>query len=95
MHLRKTDVLKRAEQIEDFNSVLQSDVSVVEKMETKELLKLITQMPVGFRTVFNMYAIEGYTHEEIAKELRITPGGSRSQLSRARIWLREKLSNLK
>ncbi len=95
MHLRKTDVLKRAEQIEDFNSVLQSDVSVVEKMETKELLKLITQMPVGFRTVFNMYAIEGYTHEEIAKELHITPGGSRSQLSRARIWLREKLRNFK
>jgi len=40
-----------------------------------------------------MFAIEGYTHQEIAKELGITEGGSRSQLSRAKIWLKEKLKN--
>jgi RNA polymerase sigma factor (sigma-70 family) len=48
-------------------------------------------MPDGFRTVFNMYAIEGYSHLEIAKELNISEGSSRSQLSRARGWLQERL----
>lgn len=95
MHLRKNDVLKRSEQIDDYNASLQTDSTVFSKLEAKALLELVMQMPVGFRTVFNMYAIEGYTHEEIAKELNITPGGSRSQLSRARIWLQEKLKSKK
>ncbi|MBR2438112.1 MAG: sigma-70 region 4 domain-containing protein, partial [Bacteroidales bacterium] len=54
-------------------------------------MKIISQMPVGFRTVFNMFAIEGYSHQEIAKELNMTEGGSRSQLSRAKLWLKEKI----
>ena len=54
-------------------------------------MRLIASMPDGFRTVFNMYAIEGYSHLEIAKELNISEGSSRSQLSRARGWLQERL----
>ena len=65
----------------------------MEKIDAHTLLKIVSQMPAGFRTVFNMFAIEGYTHQEIAKELGITEGGSRSQLSRAKIWLKEKLKN--
>ena len=64
-------------------------------MEAKVLMGLVQQMPDGFRAVFNMYAIEGYSHQEIAKELGITEGGSRSQLSRAKIWLKEKLKEYK
>ena len=67
------------------------DPHVVERMDAQVLLKVIAQMPAGFRTVFNMYAIEGYTHQEIAQELGITEGGSRSQLSRAKLWLKEKI----
>ena len=48
-------------------------------------------LPPGFRTVFNMYAIEGYSHKEIAQMLGITETTSRTQLSRARIWLQEKI----
>lgn len=95
MYLRKNDVLKRTEQIEECGMSLRYDENIISKIEAKELLKLIMQMPSGFRTVFNMYAIEGYSHEEIAKELQITPGGSRSQLSRARIWLQERLKSNK
>ena len=57
-------------------------------------MKLITQLPPGFRTVFNMFAIEGYTHKEIAEELGITETTSRTQLSRARIWLQNKLNEI-
>jgi RNA polymerase sigma-70 factor (ECF subfamily) len=48
-------------------------------------------LPPGFRTVFNMYAIEGYSHKEIAEMLGITETTSRTQFSRARAWLQNKI----
>ena len=56
-------------------------------MNEKDLLKMIQQLPIGFRTVFNMYAIEGYSHKEIAEQLGISEGTSKSQYSRARVHL--------
>ena len=91
MHLRKKDALKHAEDVEEYGDAMVYDYSVIDSMDAQTLLKLIAQMPAGFRTVFNMYAIEGHSHQEIAKELEITEGGSRSQLSRAKNWLKEKL----
>lgn len=58
-------------------------------LESEELLRLIGSLPTGFRTVFNLYALEGYSHAEIAKELNISEGTSKSQLSRARIILQQ------
>ncbi len=97
MHMRKGDVLKFSEEIDTSAAVSEMNVapSVMEKMEAEKLMALVAAMPAGFRTVFNMYAIEGYTHQEIAKELNITDGGSRSQLSRARLWLQEKIIEFK
>jgi RNA polymerase sigma factor (sigma-70 family) len=63
-------------------------------LEVEELLKLIQELPKGYRLVFNMYAIEGYTHAEIAKKLNISEGTSKSQLSRARTYLQNKLKAL-
>ena len=60
-------------------------------LETKDLLKLIKQLPGGYRLVFNMYVIEGYSHKEIGEQLNISEGASKSQLSRARALLREKI----
>ena len=54
-------------------------------------MELSMTLPPGCRTVFNMYAIEGYSHKEIAQMLGITETTSRTQLSRARIWLQEKI----
>ena len=93
MHLRKKDALKYAEDVQERSNEMAYDPSIIERIDSRTLLKLVSQMPDGFRTVFNMFAIEGYTHQEIAKELGITEGGSRSQLSRAKIWLKEKLKN--
>lgn len=60
-------------------------------LELKDLLKLVQQLSNGYRLVFNMYVIEGYSHKEIATELGITEGASKSQLSRARAILKEKI----
>lgn len=57
----------------------------------KDLLKIIKELPLGYRTVFNLYAIEGYSHKEIAEMLNISEGNSKSQLSRARQVLQQKL----
>ena len=56
-----------------------------------DLLQLIKELPLGYRTVFNLFAIEGYSHKEIAEMLGINEGSSKSQLSRARALLQQKL----
>ncbi len=61
------------------------------EMEAEELLAMIQQLPDGYRTVFNLYAIEGYSHKEIAEQLGISENTSKSQLSRARALLQEYL----
>ena len=63
-------------------------------LEAKDLLKLIQQLSTGYKLVFNMYVIEGFTHREIAEQLGISEGASKSQLSRARAILKEKLKKM-
>lgn len=60
----------------------------------EELMKLIGQLPDGYRTIFNLNVIEGYSHEEIAKMLDIQPSTSRSQLVKARKMLQTQILNL-
>jgi RNA polymerase sigma factor (sigma-70 family) len=61
-------------------------------LEAEDLLKMIQQLPPGYRVVFNMYAIDGYTHKEIAEHLGINENTSKSQLSRARTYLQKILA---
>jgi RNA polymerase sigma-70 factor (ECF subfamily) len=61
------------------------------QLSTSEIEKLIAELPPGYRTIFNLYAIEGYTHDEIANLLNISAGTSKSQLSRARMLLQQKI----
>lgn len=63
-------------------------------MEAAELMELVQSLPVGYRTVFNLYAIEGYSHQEIGELLGITESTSKSQLNRARNALKEKIASL-
>jgi len=63
-------------------------------LEAKELLKMIDQLPTNYRNVFNLYAIEGYSHQEIGETLGITEMVSRTTLHRARGVLKDKLSRL-
>lgn len=77
----------------DINEVYDQPQSTLDmsQLETKDLMKLIQQLSSGYRIVFNMYVIEGYSHREIAEALGISEGTSKSQLSRARAILKEKL----
>lgn len=60
-------------------------------MRTAEIEALIAELPPGYRTIFNLYAIEGYSHDEIAAMLQISAGTSKSQLSRARALIQQKM----
>ena len=61
----------------------------------EELYNVIQRMPDGYRVVFNLYAVEGYKHREIAEILKIDENTSKSQYSRARRWLQERLIRIK
>lgn len=69
----------------DFDNALAS-------LQLEDLLRKIQQLPLGFRTVFNLYAIEGYQHQEIAELLQISEGTSKSQFSRARMMLKDMIN---
>ncbi|MFW5878088.1 MAG: RNA polymerase sigma factor [bacterium] len=66
-------------------------LSGLERLNEEDLLKVITALPPGFRMIFNLYAIEGYKHHEIADMLNIDEGTSKSQYSRAKKLIRTKL----
>jgi RNA polymerase sigma factor, sigma-70 family len=91
MQIRKADVLKHSDDLDKLHTDMPIETHIGEKIDNAKLFSLIAKMPVGFRTVFNLYVIEGFTHAEIAKELNITEGGSRSQLSRAKEWLKVRI----
>jgi RNA polymerase sigma-70 factor (ECF subfamily) len=63
------------------------------QLEADDLLQLVQALPEGYRTVFNLHAIEGYAHAEIAEQLGISEGTSKSQLSRAKELLRQQIAN--
>ncbi len=93
MYLRKNRNMSLETDIDSASDTL--NLSIMEDtLDQADLLKLIGELPVGYRTVFNLYAIEGYNHAEIAKQLEISENTSKSQLSRARKWLQTKLAEI-
>ncbi|MDR2057411.1 MAG: sigma-70 family RNA polymerase sigma factor [Dysgonamonadaceae bacterium] len=95
-HLRSAKVWRSNISMEDYNETIVDnfDVSMVSQLSADEILKYINELPTGFRTVFNLYAIEGYSHAEIARMLKIKEASSRSQLARARQLLQNKIQKL-
>lgn len=81
------------------NMYLETDISAADyepdydklenQLEAEDLLKMIESLPTGYRIVFNLYAIEGYSHKEIGDQLGISENTSKSQLSRARAALQK------
>ena len=91
MSLRKKDVLRNTDDVDAAWNITSDDPSAIQRIGYKDLLKMIAALPPGFRTVFNMYVIEGYSHKEIAESMDISETTSRSQLQRARAWLQAKI----
>jgi RNA polymerase sigma factor (sigma-70 family) len=92
--LRKKMRFSKMASIDDV--VLQDERGVTHNMhglEVNDLLEVISKLPTGYRTVFNLYVLEGYSHKDIGEELGINVGTSKSQLSKARNMLQERLKN--
>ncbi|GEO06782.1 DNA-directed RNA polymerase sigma-70 factor [Adhaeribacter aerolatus] len=88
--LRKKEPLHLA--IEKEHIQVAADANAEMDLAVEDLLNLLHDLPAGYRTVFNLYAIEGYSHKEIAEMLDITEGTSKSQLSKARALLQKRLT---
>ena len=69
------------------------DNHILEEINSKSLIQKISSLPQGARVVFNLYAVEGYSHKEIAEKLDISVGTSKSQFNRARSLLKQKINN--
>lgn len=85
-HFRRKRYLQTVSEKEE-NTIEGKDISVLDGMAAKDIMALIKELSPGYRTVFNMYVVEGYTHKEIADMLGISEGTSKSQLSRAKVIL--------
>ncbi|GAB3923873.1 RNA polymerase sigma factor [Larkinella terrae] len=86
MYLRRIKQWKAEVALED--TLPEADTTFADQdLMAEDLLNLLEQLPAGYKTVFNLYAIEGYSHAEIAESLGITESTSKSQLHRARALL--------
>ena len=77
------------------NNVEDKEWNAFDKLAVKDLVKLIQTLSPGYRTVFNLYVVEGYTHREIAEMMGISEGTSKSQLARAKAILQNLINNQK
>jgi RNA polymerase sigma-70 factor (ECF subfamily) len=75
----------------DAEALIDSATDILSGLSAKEIFRLISELPDGYRTVFNLFEVEQYTHEQIASELGLTVGTSKSQLSKAKALLRKRL----
>lgn len=71
----------------------QEEYSNNETPDLNQIMQLVNELPERYQMVFNLHVVEGLTHEEIAKELEISIGTSKSNLSRARQWLKNRIAN--
>ncbi len=93
-YLRKADVLREAAELSDTAGMKLQDRTFDPSSEwsAAELMQLIHELPSGARTVFNLFAIEGYSHREISEMLQISENASRTQLVRAKQILQRRIS---
>lgn len=82
---------EEAPELIDNMVVANNEAGPIANLSAQELTKLIQKLPDGYRIVFNMHAIEGYTHKEIAKHLGVSEGTSKSQFFKAKRMLREQI----
>ena len=93
-YLRHADVLRESTDLDQTAEVGQTDSSPLSDISAAELMQLVQSLPAGFRTIFHLFAIEGYSHKEISERLHITESTSRSQYTRAKQLLQRKVNAL-
>jgi RNA polymerase sigma-70 factor (ECF subfamily) len=92
--LRKDKKLMTDISLDDVSHKLSTNSFSAEKLMADDLLKLVQALPDGYRTVFNLFAIEGYSHQEISSQLGISESTSKTQYLRARAYLKDRIENI-
>jgi RNA polymerase sigma-70 factor (ECF subfamily) len=88
-HLRRQrDFILQVDDLSPFEGRVRTEEDVVSNIDAESLVKTLQRLPPGYRAVFNLYAIDGYSHEEISSQLGISIGTSKSQLFKAREFLK-------
>ena len=93
-YLRKWKKLNFNQSIDDHEEYLSYNEDIYGNIGAKELTAIVQELPDGYRTVFNLYAVEGYKHREIAEMLSISENTSKSQLMKAKNMLRNRLEKI-
>src|SRR6185369_11797143 len=91
-HFRKKSTKLSLVSEKEENTLEDTDITALESLAEKDIINLIQQLSPGYRTVFNLYVVEGYSHKEIGELLGISEGTSKSQLARAKAVLQKKVS---
>ena len=92
--LRKNKRLQATVELDHIANEYQTQEDVHDHLGAQALTRLIQQLPDGYRVVFNLYVVEGFSHQEIAEKLNITVSTSKSQLFKAKSRLRNMLENI-
>ncbi|MBK0382017.1 sigma-70 family RNA polymerase sigma factor [Pedobacter sp. SD-b] len=87
-HYRRKIKLQRMEDIENASDLHDKD-HILSNLNYQDLVKLVQKLSAAYRTVFNLFVIDGFSHQEIADKLSISEGTSKSNLFKARLQLRE------
>ena len=94
-YLRQNKAFLESASLDELSYLIEDeDVSILDKISADDLMTCVSNLPNGYRTVFNLYALEGYSHAEIANLLNISENTSRSQFMRARKILQEKVREM-
>jgi RNA polymerase sigma factor (sigma-70 family) len=94
MHIRKNKKFQYDVSLEVVADTHRTEEDIYSRLGAETLTQLIRELPTGYRVVFNLFVVEGYTHQEIAEQLNINVNTSKSQLSKAKASLRRKLESI-
>ncbi len=93
MAYRKNRKFQLQVEMEGLEFFMEAPDNVFSEISARDLMYMVQRLPDGYRVIFNLYAVEGYKHPEIAEQLGISVGTSKSQYSRARAMLRQMIAN--
>jgi RNA polymerase sigma-70 factor (ECF subfamily) len=91
-HFRKKSAKLSMVSEKEESTIEDTDITALENLAAKDIINIVQELSPGYRTVFNLYVIEGYSHKEIAELLDISEGTSKSQLARAKAVLQKKIA---
>jgi RNA polymerase sigma factor (sigma-70 family) len=87
--LKKNLKQRQVQNIDTHADIHSSEVDIISRLQADDLIDLTKQLPTGYRTVFNLYVIEGFSHKEIAASLEVSESTSKTQLRKARLYMRD------